>query len=347
MFMASLMIQTVKGCNLRCRYCYYEDRDMEIMPHETFKRILTNFIKRVREKDRKIRVIFHEGEPLLAGIEYYKKIIEIEKELSRKFNVEISNSMQTNAVLINKEWIKFFRKYKISVGVSIDGVKEAHDKVRIFPSGDGTFERALHGLRLLKKIQRVSVITVLNRHLVDKIEDVFFFAVQENVNIQISPVSPTENARKSKLTIEPHEYGEALCRIVDLVKLYNIRVNPIHRFVENLRLGRGTDCMTRGYSGAVGVDVEGNVYACHRMLENKRFLVGSYLENWFDDLKYEEFKSRPYVLRMGECFNCRFVNVCNGGCMANAYNAYGSPFRRDCFCEAYRMIYEELLKRFL
>ncbi len=343
--MINVYIQTVKGCNLRCLYCYYNDSDVEIMELGVFKKILENLAK---EDNKQIKISFHEGEPLLAGIEYYKKIMEIEKEIERKYNVKFINNFQTNGTFINKEWIRFFKKYNCSVGISIDGPAKIHNKTRIFPNGNGSFEAVMQGIRLLRKeYKRVAGICVVNKESIDYIKDIFFFAVRENIDIQINPVSPSEKAVKNNLTIDPHIYAKKIIEIADiwLNGNYKIRLNPIKRFMENMRRGYATDCMGSGYNGVLGVAVNGDVYACLRHAGNKEFLLGNYAEGWFDYERYEEFKSRAFLLRNGECRNCMWVNICNGGCMANAYVAYKNPFKRDCFCKAYKEIFTYIYRR--
>ena len=67
---------------------------------------------------KNVRIIWHGGEPLLMGIDFYKEVIEIEKQFP---NTMFSNGIQTNATLINDEWIDFFKTNKINVGISYDG----------------------------------------------------------------------------------------------------------------------------------------------------------------------------------------------------------------------------------
>ncbi|MGB9809776.1 MAG: hypothetical protein ACPLSA_07045, partial [Caldanaerobacter sp.] len=63
---------------------------------------------------RHITVVFHGGEPLLLGVEYYEKILN---ELSKE-GLELSVSFQTNLLLYDQNWKAFFKKYKARVSSS-------------------------------------------------------------------------------------------------------------------------------------------------------------------------------------------------------------------------------------
>jgi uncharacterized protein len=99
--------------------------------------------------------------------------------LKRSLNkIELSFSVQTNATLVTKKWIDLFKKYEISVGVSIDGSKKYHDQYRIDHAGNGSYDQVVRGIKLLQEglSSNIGCLTVINpefegkeiyRHLVD------------------------------------------------------------------------------------------------------------------------------------------------------------------------------------
>ncbi len=42
----------------------------------------------------------------------------------------VSNSIQTNGILLDKAWCDLFRNYKFLIGLSLDGPEEIHDQYR-------------------------------------------------------------------------------------------------------------------------------------------------------------------------------------------------------------------------
>lgn len=93
---------------------------------------------------------WHGGEPLLAGMEFYKKAITFQKKYNTSAK-QIVNGIQTNGSLLNDEWCSFLAKEKFVVGISIDGTQKLHDLNRVNSRGEGSFSDVVNGYKLLKK----------------------------------------------------------------------------------------------------------------------------------------------------------------------------------------------------
>ena len=118
-------------CNLRCDYCYYlEKKDFykKSSIHRMSDELLERFIKEYIEAQPMPEVLFtwHGGETLLRDLSFYKKVVMLQQRYGR--GRKISNSLQTNGVLLNEEWCKFFRDNNFLIGISIDGPEHCHDK---------------------------------------------------------------------------------------------------------------------------------------------------------------------------------------------------------------------------
>ena len=81
------------------------------------------------------------GEPLLLGIDYYKKALEFQEKYGK--GKKINNTIQTNGLLINKDWLNFFKENDFTVITTIDGPQFCHDHYRIDQSGKGTFNEVM------------------------------------------------------------------------------------------------------------------------------------------------------------------------------------------------------------
>ncbi|MBU1557743.1 radical SAM protein, partial [Patescibacteria group bacterium] len=139
------------SCNLRCIYCYYNgkhSKKLQIMDTET----LTNLIEKMLSFGERETVGFcwHGGEPLLAGIDYYEKIVSLQNKLNTE-GKKIRNSIQTNGTLINKNWADFFVKNNFSVGISLDGPKNIQNANRPSASGNESFNLVMMGLKLIQE----------------------------------------------------------------------------------------------------------------------------------------------------------------------------------------------------
>jgi uncharacterized protein len=76
----------------------------------------------------------------------------------------IQNAFQTNGVLLNDVWCRFFREHGWLVGISIDGPAELHDIYRVNRRGNPTHQKVVAAIAHLREHQ-VSFIflTVVSR----------------------------------------------------------------------------------------------------------------------------------------------------------------------------------------
>lgn len=105
--------------------------------------------------------VFHGGEPLLAGKEFFEYFIHAANDILGP-GINYSISVQTNGTLINENWSHFFSEKGMLVGVSIDGPEEVHDGQRKYHSGRGSFHDVINGLRILQEFNPASIITVVD-----------------------------------------------------------------------------------------------------------------------------------------------------------------------------------------
>ena len=142
----SLIMKVVSTCNLACRYCdadIYSNRRMSL---DTLSQVIT---KALNYADY-VEFIWHGGEPLLMGIQFHEKAVELQKRYKREGQT-IVNTLQTNGTLISQEWVDFFKANDFHVGVSLDGAPEVQNANRIFRNGQGSFEQVMRGVRLLRE----------------------------------------------------------------------------------------------------------------------------------------------------------------------------------------------------
>jgi uncharacterized protein len=122
----SLLIKPASAvCNLDCSYCFYLDREADPyqslpgrrMTEETLERLVDSWMFYSFPNSS---LAFQGGEPTLAGVAFFEKLCELEKRFGRD-GQNVSNSMQTNAMLLDERWCELFRAYHWLLGVSLDG----------------------------------------------------------------------------------------------------------------------------------------------------------------------------------------------------------------------------------
>lgn len=153
---ASVVFKVASRCNLNCTYCYvYNGRDdawraqPRVIADETVDNTVA-FFRRAALEDglKQLQIIFHGGEPLLAGKERLHKIASVLREGFHEV-LPLSLALQTNATLIDDDWIRVFAAHHIAVGVSLDGPPEQNDRRRLTINSRGSYSAAAAGIRKL------------------------------------------------------------------------------------------------------------------------------------------------------------------------------------------------------
>ncbi|HGM1125547.1 TPA: radical SAM protein [Clostridioides difficile] len=148
--MSQLTLEVTERCNLRCKYCIYQDDHNDF--HTFSERDITFDIAKkaidftYERTDDKFYIAFYGGEPLL-NFDIIKQSVEYAEQLVNDKRLEFS--MTTNAVLITEDIARYLAEHKFNVMVSLDGPEEIHNENRIFKDGTGSFKYAIRGLKFL------------------------------------------------------------------------------------------------------------------------------------------------------------------------------------------------------
>ncbi|WP_323747502.1 FxsB family cyclophane-forming radical SAM/SPASM peptide maturase [Catenulispora rubra] len=141
-------------CNLACAYCYmYEhaDQSWRTRPVAMSDEIVASLAARIGEHAATHRlpavgVVFHGGEPLLAGGPRIRWIAErIRAALAPATRLELH--LQTNGVLLaaahGEELCQTLLETGIKVGISLDGDRDANDRHRRHHNGASSFQEVV------------------------------------------------------------------------------------------------------------------------------------------------------------------------------------------------------------
>lgn len=101
-------------CNLSCKYCYHgvmsrKLKEIEVMPKNVLDRIICESPLFAQDID----FLWHGGEPMLAGIDHFRQVIELQKKIfptKTISNRRIRNAIQSNLTLLTKKSCEFFAK---------------------------------------------------------------------------------------------------------------------------------------------------------------------------------------------------------------------------------------------
>jgi uncharacterized protein len=93
---------------------------------------------------------WHGGEPTMLGLPFFRRVVDLQRRYCPA-GTTVSNALQTNGTLLDKEWAAFLRDHDFLVGISIDGPRRLHDRHRRDAKGAPSFDSALGALRLLRE----------------------------------------------------------------------------------------------------------------------------------------------------------------------------------------------------
>lgn len=322
----TLSLKLTDNCNLSCAYCY--ERNNKLVNFLSLNSLEKLFIKLSNTIINSIQFVWHGGEPLIAGLEYFIKLLDIQKRYLD--NINISNCIQTNGILLNQETIDFFRHENVGIGLSFDGPKEYHNFQRVSKDYNDTYRILMNRIDLLKSngipISISSVIT--NIGVLHAREYWDFFS---SIGVDYIDFLPCQfynsNFASKKMSVNGMDYALFLIEIFDCWMAsdkYDIRIKYLENIILQMISETGSNmCQFTGRcSDFYTIDAQGNLYACDCFLEDKKFFYGKIHEINLDWMDSKEIITTPkqhinslYKL----CKKCEWTLICNGGCPYQHY----------------------------
>ncbi|MGD9923776.1 MAG: cyclophane-forming radical SAM/SPASM peptide maturase GrrM/OscB [Pseudorhodoplanes sp.] len=176
-----LVVQPTPFCNLDCTYCYLPDRlDKRKITIETLEKTF-NWAFSSGLVRQPFTLLWHAGEPMVLPASFYEDATLL-LERCNTSGVEVTQSLQTNATLVNDAWCDFLRRRNVQVGVSVDGPDFLNDRSRKTRNGSGTLDRILRGMQKLREHEIFfDVITVLTSASLDYPDELFDFYIEHGI----------------------------------------------------------------------------------------------------------------------------------------------------------------------
>ena len=340
----TLILEPVKGCNLSCRYCYADVTGAGVMSRRTLTTALAKTARYAEEQGfREIHILWHGGEPLLAGLGFFRDALQILDGMAS--GLRFQHYLQTNGLLLDHDFGAFFRDHEFQVGVSLDGPQALHDSMRIGADGLGTQAAVLEKVRLLEE-QGVSVgfNAVVTRRSLGQEQAIYRFFQDLGYGFRVNPMIPGQNPESSaSYLLQPGEYGAFLCRLFDAwtgTERQRVTVSPLDLYLEATLRGVPFECQQQGTCAGshLGVRPSGDVVLCSRFETHP---LGN-----IHDHEIQELMSLPFckdIRRRAEtltdCHVCRHWPICHGGCPLNALVFGHNPMAKDPFCKDYQLIF--------
>jgi len=357
-----IILKITERCNIACTYCYFffaGDESYKSHPayiHDDVVDGLARFLSEGRRSYdlRRVRLILHGGEPLLLKKSRMTQLlVKIGEACS---GMEFQVTLQTNAMLVDEEWIEIFKQHRVTVGVSLDGPKWIHDKYRVDKRGRGTYDRVLQGVRLLQnahsdgRLQAApGLLAVINPEFTA--DEIYHHCIKtlsfKNVDFLLPDLDHNTRTKSEidkitkfvseLLTLYRQELDAGVkVRIVDSA-LRELRVLPIHASLLQRFLSQKEIVFVVASSGEI--QPEDVLRTTDPDLMNTGLNV---ITSTLKDLLLSPALARLNDLSYSvpaDCMSCNWVNVCRGGILYHRYSSDNGFNNCSVHCESLKTLY--------
>ncbi|MBK4714972.1 MULTISPECIES: anaerobic sulfatase maturase [Tenebrionibacter/Tenebrionicola group] len=359
-------------CNIDCSYCFYLEKEALYpernkdwrMSDETLERYIRQYIE--AQDGHVVTFAWQGGEPTMMGLPFFRRVVE----LSAKYagGKKIEHALQTNGILLNDEWARFFAEHHFLVGVSIDGPAHLHNQYRVNRAGKGTHEKVMAAIALLK-VHRVAfnTLTVVGKHNVDHAREVYdfllaagsryiqFIPLVERISSDASSllqlVMPGESAAQlAPWTVPSWQFGEFLCQIFDVWVRRDVNNVYVQMFEVALAAWLGQPPVLCVHSETCGhafaLESNGDLYNCDHYVYPEHKLGNIYqssiraLNNSEQAVAFGQAKKTRLT---ADCRRCDFRFACQGGCPKHrfAISPGGQP-GHNYLCAGYKHFFQHV-----
>ncbi|MBR4765628.1 MAG: SPASM domain-containing protein [Clostridia bacterium] len=334
-----LLVKPAAGlCNMNCRYCFYRSasgsRENRIMQKETVDKL----ISRVAEYEpSSLCVMFQGGEPTLAGLDFFEYFVSKTK---KNISVPVSYSLQTNGLLVDDAFAKFFKKNNFLLGVSLDGGRKTNDRYRVDKNGNGVLPQIMNSISVLNK-HRVdfNILSVVDDENAKDIENTFAYFRKHGFGfLQFIPFIDEGNG----VSLSAESFEMFLKKSFDLwyedyINSRYISIRHIDNYI-NILLGRPPEscamCGTCGHYFVV--EANGDIYPCDFYCRDEYKLGNVSDDSPFEiSEKHKGFIEESFLIHQN-CKTCKYYILCRGGCKRDRING----FTENKYCGAYYAFFE-------
>lgn len=359
-----LMLKPVGSlCNLHCNYCYYDNKypvkdASSCMSNEILEESIKKYCSSIGGNE--LHFDWHGGEPLIAGLDFYKRAVELQRKYS--CGRRVINTIQTNGTLLTRDWAMFFKENDFLVGVSIDGPEQIHDSFRLNHKGRSSFREVLRGILLLNNEGvEFNTLTTINKSSEGHGLEIYSFLKSLGAKyLQFNPVLefinergyivPPENAgKKAPWSINSVGFGEFLCDIFDYWVKHDVGQIFVNHFDSALAkwcgLQSGLCVYNKTCSDNLLIENNGDVYSCDHFVYSKNRL-GNVAIDSFPDLiglkKHTDFKIDKSRSLGESCKKCKWLFACCGGCPKHRLVENQKEWGTNGLCEGFILFFEHV-----
>ena len=332
------------ACNLACRYCYYPQDETPVnkMDDARLEQFIRRYIAAQPAGAREINFVWQGGEPLLAGLSFYKKALALQARYAPD-GVTISNSLQTNGTLINDAWCRLFREHGFIIGLGLEGNEALQDYHRPDKRGRSTWSAALRGIDLLHQHQvDFNLLVVVHNEMAAHAAAIYDRLVSLGARyLQFQPLMSEGAALREGYQLSADNWGRFM---VGIWRQWQKRCDKGRVFVINIEQAwaqyfthTSGSCVHSARCGSnLVMESDGQLYACDHLINTEHRL--GRLDEQTLAAAVDASVQLPFGQQKSLRRECQTCSVCQGGCPAHL-NAAGN----NRLCGGYYRFFSDIL----
>ena len=339
-----LVMKATRRCNLRCTYCHsWREGPNQTMTFEVLARATQGALQAPGVST--VEFVWHGGETTLLPLSFFRKALWLQQRFRRP-GQKISNALQTNGTNLTPEWLDFCRHYGLSLGISLDGPPEIHDRRRIDAAGRPTSQRVREALADVQASGlEHGVLMVIDDEVADAgAEAVLGHLLEigaENVGLLnvIPENTPPGAPRTGSYIVWPRfvEFLRDLFRLWWPARADRISFRELADLMGKIQGSPARSCVFDGncMGGFLTVEPMGEVSACDKYLEAEGYQFGNLLQSSLPDLLAAPALDRAWTTTadgIDLAQKCPWFHVCQGGCPHDRYLRGRLDLSRDESC---------------
>ena len=318
----TVIFKPTYSCNLRCRYCYARNERDAIQTKMSIAEAIAAFdwIQSYCSfsKIDSVNIIWHGGEPLLMGVDFYKEIIPYATSKLKDHGIKLHNAIQTNATLITDDYIEIFKQYFNSkIGISLD----YNSSTRVDALGNNINEELEDKLQLLANSGiKVGVICMITPENVNDPAGMYEWFKQHHMSFRANRMFPiTENDIAYSVTLG--EYVNFICKLFDIMvnDEQPLIIKTLEEYVHAFLTGKSRLCCLSGNCGDAYLAIvpDGSIFPCGRFSDDN-YRLGNIFSSPEDVLKkkHDIMFSNNFdaAAKLLDCEKCTWQTICHTGC---------------------------------
>lgn len=343
-------------CNMRCQYCFYADvannREVPsygIMQENTLEVLMQ---KAFAYADGFASFGFQGGEPTLAGLDFFKKAVELQKKYNTK-HIRVHNAIQTNGYAIDDAWAAFFKQEHFLVGLSLDGTRELHNSLRMDARQKGTYDRVIKTAGLFDRYGvDYNILCVVNNYTARHPKQVYAH-LKKYKYLQFIPCLDGFNGESRPFSLSAQRYGEFLKSTFDeyykdFMAGQYVSVRNFDNYIQMLKGRPPESCAMNGICSCYFViEGDGSVFPCDFYVLDT-WKLGNICTDSFADMIASDTAKRFVDLsrsKQQQCAACPYYPLCRGGCRRDREPAVDGELGLNRLCGSFRTFFAYSLPR--